>query len=263
MKGIGNYMNIKAYYVYHSCFILELHSCYMMFDYYKHYNYKDGQDIDFNSLIENILKSGKAFYIFASHGHGDHFNKKIFEFNSPGTSYILSDDINTNKALNENIHLSNELMNNIKFIGSGQSLNLGDLKIKTFSSTDLGLSFIIEVEDITIFYAGDLNWWAWPDDTEEEAKYMEDLFKEIVNQIQNADKSIDIAFFPVDKRLEQNYDMGANYFIKNLKPKYFVPMHFGDEFNTTKIFLDKYKNIFQETKILTIESMNSIVNLLL
>jgi len=235
----------------------------MMFDYYKHYNYKDGQDIDFNSLIENILKSGKAFYIFASHGHGDHFNKKIFEFNSPGTSYILSDDINTNKALNENIHLSNELMNNIKFIGSGQSLNLGDLKIKTFSSTDLGLSFIIEVEDITIFYAGDLNWWAWPDDTEEEAKYMEDLFKEIVNQIQNADKSIDIAFFPVDKRLEQNYVMDANYFIKNLKPKYFVPMHFGDEFNTTKIFLDKYKNIFQETKILTIESMNSIVNLLL
>ena len=260
---MGNNMNIKTYYVYHSCFILELNSCYMMFDYYKHYNYKQGQDIDFDSLINTILKSNKAFYIFASHGHGDHFNKKIFEYNPPKTSYILSDDIKMNKAFNKSIHLSDELMNNIKFISSGQSFNLGDLKINTFSSTDLGLSFIIEVEATTIFYAGDLNWWAWTDDTEEEAKYMEDLFKGIVTQIQNAENPIDIAFFPVDKRLEQNYDMGANYFIKHLKPKYFIPMHFGDEFNATKMFSDKYKNIFPETKIFTIENVNSIVDLLI
>ena len=218
-------MNIKAYYIYHSCFVLELDSCYIMFDYYKHYNYKEGQDIDFDRLIENILKSNKEFYIFVSHGHGDHFNKKIYEYNSLKTTYILSDDINTSNT--KSIHMSSELMDNIKFINSGQSLSIENLKINTFSSTDLGLSFIIEVDDATIFYAGDLNWWAWPDDTEEEAKYMEDLYKGIINQIQNADKSIDIAFFPVDKRLEQNYDMGANYFIKKLKPKYFIPMHFS------------------------------------
>lgn len=254
-------MNIKIYYVYHSCFILELSSCYMMFDYYKHYNYKKGQDIDFNSLLENILESNKAFYIFSSHGHGDHFNKKIFEYNSPKTTYILSDDIKKSNFLSKKINLPKELIDNIKFISSGQSFNIGNLKISTFSSTDLGLSFIIEVEDITIFYAGDLNWWAWSDDTEEEAKYMEDLFKGIINEVKNTDKSIDIAFFPVDQRLEQSYDMGANYFIKHLKPKYFIPMHFGNEFNTTKLFLDKYKNIYTDTKMLTIGSVNSIVNL--
>ncbi len=232
----------------------------MMFDYYKHY--KIGQDIDFDSFIESILKSDKAFYIFASHGHGDHFNKKIFEYNSPKTTYILSDDIKKNKSLNKNMNLPKELMDNIKFISSGQNFKIDSLNINTYSSTDLGLSFIIESEDATIFYAGDLNWWAWPDDTVEEANYMENLFKSIINEVKNADKPIDIAFFPVDQRLEQNYDWGANYFIKHLKSKYFVPMHFGNEFNTTKIFSNKNKNIYPETKMLTIESVNSIVNLL-
>jgi L-ascorbate metabolism protein UlaG (beta-lactamase superfamily) len=233
-----------------------------MFDYYKHYSYKKGQDIDFENLIENILESNKKFYIFASHGHGDHFNKRIFEYNSPRTTYIFSDDIINNKALNNSMNLPNELMDNIRFMSSGQYLNIGNLKISTFSSTDLGLSFIIETDVATIFYAGDLNWWAWSDDTEEEAKYMENLFKGIIDEVINADKSIEIAFFPVDQRLEQNYDMGANYFIKHLKPKYLVPMHFGNEFNTTKVFSDKYKNIYTETKMLTIDSVNSIINLL-
>lgn len=252
-------MNIKAYYVYHSCFILELNSCYMMFDYYKHYKYERCQDIDFDSLIESVLKSDKALYIIASHGHGDHFSKKVFEFNSPKTRYIFSDEIKNNNSYKKSISLSNELTNNINFMSSGQSLDIGDLQIMTFSSTDLGLSFIIEVENTTIFFAGDLNWWAWPDDTDEEAKYMEDLFKSIMTKVINADKSIDIAFFPVDQRLEQNYDMGASYFIKHLKPKYFVPMHFGNELNTTKMFLNKYENIYPETNMITIESVNSIV----
>lgn len=249
-------MKVKTYFVNHSCFILELKDCYIMFDYYKHYNYENGQDIDFDNMLENILKSNKAFYIFASHGHGDHFNKKIFDFNSPNTFYILSDDIKSNI---EKINIQNEIMDKIKFVSPGQVLNIGDLKIYSFASSDLGLSFIIEIEDITIFYAGDLNWWAWSDDTAEEAKYMEDLFKGIMNDIINTNKSIDIAFFPVDPRLEENYDWGANYFIKHMNPKNFIPMHIGNETNITKLFFDKYKNIYPDTKIYTIDSVNSLI----
>ncbi len=255
-------MNIKVYYIYHSCFVLEFDKCFIMFDYYKHFKHEKCQDIDFSSLMENVLKSNKILYIFASHGHGDHFSKKVFEFNSSKTRYIFSDDIKNNNSYKKSISMSNELVNNINFMSSGQSLDIDNLKIIAFSSTDLGLSFIIEVENTTIFFAGDLNWWAWPDDTKEEAKYMEDLFKSIIANIINAGKSIDIAFFPVDQRLEQNYDMGASYFIEYLKPKYLVPMHFGNEFNTTKMFLKKYENIYPETKLIMIESVNSIINLL-
>jgi L-ascorbate metabolism protein UlaG (beta-lactamase superfamily) len=251
-------MDIKIYYVYHSCFILEFESCYMMFDYYKHYSYKKEQDFDFDNLIQNIMESNKLFYIFVSHGHSDHFNKKIFDYNSSKVIYILSDDINPDK-IKTKISDFSETSTNIKFISSEKSLDLGCVKIDTFSSTDLGLSFLIEIENKIIFYAGDLNWWAWSDDTEEEAKHMESLYKDIITKIKKSNKSIDIAFFPIDKRLEQNYDMGANYFIKQLEPKHFIPMHFGNEYESLKIFSNKYINIYSKINIVSIDNINSIV----
>lgn len=250
-----NTMSVKVYYVYHSCFILEFDSCYMMFDYYKHYDYNEEHDFDFDSLIKTILESNKPFYIFASHSHSDHFNKKIFEFDSSNTFFILSDDIKLDKA-------SASTSSNIRFIGLGNTLKLGNLTINAFSSTDLGVSFMIEVEKMVIFHAGDLNWWAWSDDTKEEAEYMENLYKNTVEQIKKVNKSIDIVFFPVDKRLEENYAMGGDYFIKHLKPKFFIPMHFGNEFEITKMFLDKCQNVYPETEIIKITSINNIVAIL-
>ncbi len=242
-------MNIKVYYVHHSCFILEFDSCYMMFDYYKHCGYKNEQDFDFDGLIKTILESNKPFYIFVSHSHSDHFNKKIFDFNSSNTFYILSDDIKLDKVLASS-------SSNINFISPGNTLKLGDLTINAFSSTDLGVSFMIDAENKIIFHAGDLNWWAWSDDTKEEAEYMENLYKNTVEQIKKANKSIDIAFFPIDKRLEENYAMGGIYFIKHLEPKVFIPMHFDSEFEITKMFSDNYQNIYPKTKIIKITSLN-------
>lgn len=238
-------MSINVYYVYHSCFIIELDRCYMMFDYFKHHDFKKEYDFDFDSLLKTILESNKPFYIFSSHGHGDHFNKKIFEYNSINTTYILSDDIEIENTFS-----------NINFISPGKSLNIDNLSINAFSSTDLGVSFFIEVDGTSIFHAGDLNWWAWPDDTKEEAEYMENLFKDTVEQIKNLNREIDIAFFPVDKRLEDNYAMGGDYFIEQIKPKTFIPMHFGDNTETTELFYLKNHNKYLETKIVKINCVN-------
>ena len=238
-------MSIKICYVYHSCFIVELDSCYIMFDYYKHYNSKEANDFNFDNLIRTILDSKKPFYIFVSHGHSDHINKKIFDYNSQKTSYILSDDVKTETN-----------SSNINYISPGNMLKLDDISINAFSSTDLGVSFMIDVNNTVIFYAGDLNWWAWPDDTKEEAEYMENFYKTTVEEIKKINKEINIAFFPVDKRLEENYDMGGNYFIEHLHPKVFIPMHFGNDYEATKMFRDKYYNVYTNTKIVEITNTN-------
>ena len=238
----------KIYYVYHSCFIVELDSCYMMFDYFKHYDFKEEYDFNFDNLIKTILESNKQFYIFASHSHGDHFNKKIFEYDSHNTHYVFSDDIILEKA-----------SSNIYFISSDKTLKLGEIIINTFPSTDLGVSFMIDIENVVIFHAGDLNWWAWSDDTKEEAEYMENLYKSAVDQIKKTNKSIDIAFFPVDKRLEENYSMGGKYFIEQIKPKIFIPMHFSDEAHTAELFYQENQYKYLETKIIKITNANNIV----
>ena len=54
-------MNLK--YIYHSGFLLELDTAYMLFDYYK-------GDIP-------RLDKDKKLYVFISHGHGDHFNEYV------------------------------------------------------------------------------------------------------------------------------------------------------------------------------------------
>ncbi len=36
-----------------------------------------------------------------------------------------------------------------------------DIEVYAFGSTDIGVSFVIIFEGITIFHAGDLNYWSW------------------------------------------------------------------------------------------------------
>ena len=45
-----------------------------------------------------------------------------------------------------------------------KNLSLKGVKIKAFGSTDIGISFLVSVDGVDIFHAGDLNWWHWWDE---------------------------------------------------------------------------------------------------
>lgn len=161
---------MKIYYVYHSCFIVETDNSFFMFDYFK--NKQDKQEnFDFNKLLKQIIKSSKPLYVFASHSHQDHFNQSIFALTEEksNTYYILSSDIKLYNNI-DNIYVAKQNTEN----------KINNLTINTFGSTDEGVSFLIDDKVTRIFHAGDLNWWKWPDDTEEEEKEMENAFKAII-----------------------------------------------------------------------------------
>ena len=40
-------------------------------------------------------------------------------------------------------------------------VEIGNLKIRTLKSTDLGVAFMVETEGRRIYHAGDLNRWQW------------------------------------------------------------------------------------------------------
>jgi L-ascorbate metabolism protein UlaG (beta-lactamase superfamily) len=69
---------------------------------------------------------------------------------------------------------------------------------------------------------------------------MELNFKAEIGKIKQ--HNIDIAFFPVDARLMESYALGGEYFLKEIKPKYFIPMHFREDYYITKEFSDRNKN---------------------
>lgn len=236
---------MKIYYIYHSSFIVETDSSYLIFDYYKA---KNSGDFDFDKLLNNILCSGKKVYVFASHSHSDHYNNRILNWNNNSLTYILSDDIRVNGYIK-----------NMYFIKEKQELEIDGASIKAFNSTDCGISFMVKIDGLILFHAGDLNWWKWNDDTEEEALEMENSFKSVISDIKRCNVQIDAAFFPVDHRLEENYYCGGEYFIETLHPKIFIPMHFDDNCSITYDFKNSQDIKNSYTHIIAINHANELL----
>lgn len=203
MKDLG----LSIEYIYNSGVVVENEKYRFIFDYYQ-------GDIE--------LKNKKTF-VLCSHEHYDHFNPEILEWKNKidDITYIFSSDI-INFSTNDNIHL----------INPDEELFIDGIYIKTFGSTDAGVSFLLTFDEISVFHAGDLNWWYWDDDSEEEKLSMEKDFKAEIEKIKK--HHIDLAFFPVDPRLEDNFFLGGQYFIEEINPKYFVPIHFREIFISPK-----------------------------
>ncbi|MDP4125590.1 MAG: MBL fold metallo-hydrolase [Bacillota bacterium] len=217
--------NIKIKYLFHSGFLVETDRNLLIFDYYQ-------------GKVESLVKeSPKNIFIFSSHSHPDHFNPVILEWQKerPDIQYILSHDIRVRQK-----------HKNINVVSPYEELEMKDLIIKAYNSTDIGVCFLVKTEGIRLFHAGDLNWWYWYSDTPEEMAKAEKDFKDEVQKIKGEGETIDIAFFPVDPRLEQNYSAGAEYFIQELTPRIFIPMHFADRPEIVKEFENKMKGCRSE-----------------
>lgn len=222
----------KAYitHLFHSSFLVETDNCLLVFDYFdyaSHYIIKPSK-----ILTDDFFTDKKNVYVFVSHGHKDHYDPIIFQWqkSNPNIKYILSNDI----ALNDNNP-------NYHIIDKYQSLTIDDLEISTYGSTDLGVSYLIKVDGITVFHSGDLNWWHWKNDTMEAHEKEERDYKEEIEKLKGIE--IDIAFVPVDPRLEENYHLAGEYFAKTISPKLLIPMHFSDKFCTPKKFKKKINHL--------------------
>ncbi len=212
---------MKITYIHHSSFSVELESAVLLFDYYKG--------------ILPVFDKNKQLFVFASHDHHDHFNEEIFNLSKlyPQVTYILSKDIVPAKVYNkENIIYSTENTT----IHLPISANSEDIICETFKSTDEGVAFLLTVEGKVIYHAGDLHWWAWEDDTKEEAIAMERAFKNEIDQLRG--REIHVAFLPLDGRLEENYWLGFDYFMKTTDTKLAFPMHFWKNHS----IISKFKN---------------------
>ena len=227
-------MNIKLKHIYHSGFLLETEDLALVFDYYR----------------GDLPLENKKTIVFVSHGHEDHYSEEIFQWNKSieDIHYVVSSDI-------ENL----PDIDNMTIMDPYETVNIGELEINSFGSTDLGLSFVIDYGEKSIFFAGDLNWWHWENDSKETQKDEEVQFKEEIDKIKRIYDHIDLVFAPVDPRLGQGFSFGGEWLIKEFTPKVLVPMHFGDKFHASKDFINKTGDI--RTKIVDIREEGQVFEL--
>lgn len=204
-------MDAEIFYLYHSGFAVKTDRHFFIFDYY--IDTPRGSGLSKGVIDPEEIKDLDVV-VFSSHRHPDHFNPKIFSWRKTVKQirYILSDDIRTAEDVFK--------------VHPGQKYNFGDLNVRVLESTDVGAAFLIHVDGLCIYHAGDLNLWYWNGEPDEDNEEMTRRYKEQIDTLK--DESIDISFVPVDPRLEENYLRGLDYFMKTVGAKLAVPMHFGD-----------------------------------
>lgn len=217
---------IKVNYLYHSGFSVELDKSVLVFDYYK----GDAP----------VVPQDKKLVVFASHKHGDHFQLSTLKWGeeiSENTRYFFGNDIKLSESYLERKGITSKLLERAERLHGGEHFELPqqDLKVETLRSTDEGVAFLVQTEGISIYHAGDLNYWYWEGEAKSWNDKMASDYRAEIDKI--AGRHFDLAFVPLDSRLEGGYHLGMDYFLEKVDADMIFPMHMWEDYRV----IEKYK----------------------
>lgn len=199
----------KVTYISHSGFLVETENNYLLFDFWK------GQ--------LPALNYQKPLYVFSSHSHQDHFSKDIFKLENQckKVNYILSQDI----AAEDQTWKKAE---HVTFMDAYENKTIDDCQVETLKSTDIGVAFLIQIDGLSIYHAGDLHRWEWPGEPEDENEAAIHNYEAEIEKITG--RHFDLAFVVLDPRQEEAGGKGMDLFLSKVGASYVFPMHVWDDY---------------------------------
>lgn len=231
---------VRVTYIWHDCFVVELPSVLLVFDYWRD---ERGENNASPAFLDS-LDAGKPLYVFISHGHKDHFNPAVFGWYSRfgSVSYVVSRDVFhrirhviSDSSVYAGPKVPTDSVTVLSAASPWTSPGHG-VRCKAVPSTDIGNAYIVECDGVRIFHAGDLNAWTWRDE-DDEAQVRKALgdYLACLQKIDDAMREagcdgpaeFDYCFFPVDSRIGTGYACGAAEFVRRFRVRRFFPMHFA------------------------------------
>ena len=210
---------MKITYLDHSGILVEIKDCYCIFDYYK------------GELPP--LDKEKEVIVFCSHSHNDHYNPLIFDLlDKSGMCYqaVLANDISDENRLSKIKH---------SFVKPDECYQfVGRIQVETLLSNDSGVAFIVSTDEGMIYHGGDLNDWYWEGEPEEENRELRTIYHTEIGKIKG--RHFDVAFVPLDPRLEAHYADGLLYFLENVDCDAVFPIHYWGEPAVIQRFITEY-----------------------
>ena len=206
---------MKVTHGYHSGFVVELTRDVLIFDWYQ------GQLPQWDK--------GKKVYFFVSHGHGDHYTPKIWDYaGNKNVFYIIDSCCEQERKGDRVLHVQ-----------PGREYDLPAITVLTLQSNDEGVAFMVKTEGMEIFHAGDLNVWHWKTRAERENAYSERFYCHEIEKLRG--RSIDVAMVPLDPRLEEYSSRAIEHFMQIVGCRYLFPMHYWDREDQIRGYLQDHR----------------------
>lgn len=230
----------EIWYLYNSGFAVKTAKHFLIFDYDLDTAEGEIRSLDCGVINPDEIKNLDVT-VFVSHSHYDHFNPVIFQWRQEIKSirYVLSYDI---KKIDKSA--------DITIVQPLQKYMINDMEVRVLDSTDIGVAFLIKVDGLRIYHAGDLNWWHWNEEPDADNLQMALNYKKQINSLKN--EHIDIAFVPLDPRLEDNYALGLDYFMEAVGAELAIPIHFGNNYSVFKKFEQDESTVAYRDKVAVI-----------
>ena len=197
-------------YYHHSGFSVASGDTLLVFDYWRGKKVRLPDEL---GVTPETLARFNEVIVFISHEHEDHFDEVVYSWEQYApVTYIIADSLPAGAKGRR--------------MKKGDEMTLSDrVQVKAYGSTDAGVSFLVTVDGMKFFHAGDLNFWHWREvSNARQIQEADEDFRAEMADLQGIE--IDVAFFPVDPRLGMLFDAGANYFMLTAKPRLLLPMHF-------------------------------------
>ncbi len=227
---------MKITHIYHDGFLAEMEHSVLVFDWYT------------GELPE--FAPDKTIYVFVSHQHRDHFGNCIFRLAEKYADvvYVLSCDIPSGL-------IPAAVRKCMIPVLADRHYSVRQAEIDTLLSTDLGVAFYIEIEGHTVYHAGDLNLWYWEGEPAKDNDWQVRIYHQEIDRLAEiiaerkrkhspegsiADLpavSAEIAFLPLDSRLESHGADGFVYFMEKIGAENVFPMHYWDNVAASRAYL--------------------------
>jgi L-ascorbate metabolism protein UlaG (beta-lactamase superfamily) len=204
----------RLHYFYNSGWLVETDKHVLLFDFIP----RADAAISFATLQQELKKgtaANKKIFIFISHDHEDHFNNSIFWLGekNPNVEYILG----WKPAKTPSVAV-------LSILQPGDSLVKNDISVFTHPATDDGSAFLVKIDSLSIYHAGDHALWT------------EDLVPQFTKELQtikNKAGKIDLAFIPAARGLftkcavDSTIEKGVQLSVSILQPVVTALQHIG------------------------------------
>ncbi len=224
-----------VWYLGHSSWGIKTHGHFLVFDYWD-----QGRRCDDPGLCNGHIRpseiAGLNVAVFATHEHRDHYDPLIFDWREEISDivYILG------------CQPEGESLPAYEYIEPRQERLVDGLEITTIESNDTGVGFVIRVDGLVIFHAGD------------HANRQQDFsgpYRAEIDFLATAGVRPDLAFMPIrgcgfgDPEAVR---LGVDYALEKLQPAVFIPMHAGHAGYHYQEFVDASAEKFPQVEMVAV-----------